>query len=291
MVMCKKITQCPICLGEGVMVHKGTRDNGEIDVYWCQECGTRFLSVVDKDYDYENGFMHGDDRLSDADVEERLHALEEDDVRRTKMVKDICKNKTILDFGCGLGGFLQNISEIAKSCGGVELGRFEREYLQKKGVKCYRTIEEWGEEKFDVITLFHVFEHLANPRMWLDKLSKYICTGGHLIIEVPNADDILLSTYESEKFADFTYWSAHLYLYTVRSLSQIVEENGKYDIIEAGQVQRYPISNHLMWLAKGLPGGHHEWNYLDDQKINKAYADKLRELNKCDTLFFILQMK
>ena len=125
----------------------------------------------------------------------------------------------------------------------------------------------------------------------MDKFSKHLCKGGYLVIEVPNADDVLLSLYESEAFADFTYWSAHLFLYTVKSLSLIIEQSVKYEIADIRQVQRYTLANHLMWLAKGLPGGHNEWDYLDSKELNDAYADKLKSLNKCDTLFFILRKK
>lgn len=286
----EKMFQCPICHGEGRMVHKGTRDNNEIDVYRCRECGTRFLSVVDKDYDYENGFMYETNNMADLDIEARLHLLERDDQRRFEMVKSLCKDKNVLDFGCGFGGFIQRISTVTNGCCGVELGRDEREYLAKKGIACFKTIEECNRQ-FDIITLFHTFEHLSNPGMWLDKFSDFLVPNGKMVIEVPNADDILLSVYENEKFADFTYWSAHLFLYTVKSLSMIVEQSGKYDILSAGQVQRYTIANHLMWLAKGLPGGHDKWDNLDSIELNKAYAEKLRELQMSDTLFFILQRK
>lgn len=286
----EKMLQCPICCGGGYIVHRGTRDNNEIDVYRCQECGTRFLSVVNKDYDYENGFMYETNNMSDLDIEERLHLFERDDQRRFEMVKSFCENKNVLDFGCGFGGFMQRISTVANECCGVELGRNEREYLTGKGITCFKTIEECN-RKFDIITLFHTFEHLSNPGMWLDKFSSFLVPNGKLIIEVPNADDILLSVYESEKFADFTYWSAHLFLYTVKSLSMIVEQSAKYNILSAGQVQRYTIANHLMWLAKGLPGGHDKWSNLDSIELNKAYVEKLKELQMSDTLFFILQRK
>lgn len=70
-----------------------------------------------------------------------------------------------------------------------------------------------------MITLFHAFEHLTDPGIWLDRFSEYLYSGGYLIIEAPNANDALLSLYESKAFADFTYWSAHLFLYTINSLS------------------------------------------------------------------------
>lgn len=284
-----ELLKCPICSGGAFLIHKGTRDNPLIDVYRCGECGTKFLSMEEKN-DYEKGFMYETNNLSDLDIEERLLRFQKDDTRRFDMVKNICAGKKVLDFGCGFGGFLQRISTVAEVCYGIDLGADERNYLNDKGIKCYKYIEEL-KEKFDVITLFHVFEHLPNPKDWLDKFSEYLNEGGTLILEVPHADDILLSLYESSYFADFTYWSAHLFLYTDKSLSMIIEENGKYWIESASQIQRYTIANHLMWLAKGLPGGHNEWDFLDSKELNEAYYKKLRELKMCDTLFYTLKLK
>jgi 2-polyprenyl-3-methyl-5-hydroxy-6-metoxy-1,4-benzoquinol methylase len=282
---------CPICSRGGTLQHKGTRDDSSIDVYKCTECGTKYLSVINEN-DYENGFMHESDNiLSNLDIGKRLEESKEDDERRCDMVKYICKGKNVLDFGCGFGGFLDNISKVSKLCDGVELGKIERKYLEDKGVKVYKTIDECGEKKYDVITLFHVFEHLNNPQMWLDKIGNYVVEGGHLVIEVPNANDALLSLYECEKFADFTYWSAHLFLYTKKSLSMVIERDGKFDIESAGQVQRYPLSNHLMWLSKGKNGGQVTWNMMNSEELEKAYKDKLEELDMCDTLFFVLKKK
>lgn len=288
--MNKYVLQCPICLGGGELIHVGTRDNDSLDIYRCRVCGVKFLSEMKIDNDYENGFMYQTNTLSDLTVDERLQLCKKDDTRRFEMVKDICFGKRVMDFGCGFGGFLKYISGVADSCCGVDLGRDERNYLSSQGIRCYRTLEE-SARKYDVITLFHTFEHLSEPQMWLDKFSEYLVCDGYLVIEVPHADDILLSLYENSKFADFTYWSAHFFLYTDKSLSMLIKQSGKFEIELAGQVQRYTIANHLMWLAKGLPGGHNEWNYLDSEELNEAYTNKLKELRRCDTLFYVLRRK
>ena len=44
-------------------IHKGTRDDDSIDVYYCNECGTKFLSKLDTDNDYEDGFMYRTNNL------------------------------------------------------------------------------------------------------------------------------------------------------------------------------------------------------------------------------------
>ena len=42
------------------------------------------------------------------------------------------------------------------------------------------------EQKFDLITMFHVLEHLENPVLDLAHLGQFLNPGGHFIIEVPN---------------------------------------------------------------------------------------------------------
>ncbi len=94
----------------------------------------------------------------------------------------------------------------------------------------------------------------------LVELADLLTGKGEIIIEVPHADDALLSLYECEPFSHFTYWSCHLFLYTVTTLEMLVEQTGlKLNYIK--QVQRYPLSNHMYWLAEGKPGGHKIWSF------------------------------
>jgi len=49
-------------------------------------------------------------------------------------------------------------------------------------------------------------------------------------------------------------------------------------------VQRYPLSNHLYWLANGMPGGHEKWTFLNNEILNKEYEKTLASINKTDTI-------
>lgn len=108
--------------------------------------------------------------------------------------------------------------------------------------------------------------------------------GGKSIIEVPQANDALLSLYESKEFSKFTYWSPHLYLFLSEHLVKLGSEIG-FNNVYCKQIQRYPLSNHLYWLAKGKPGGHKEWSFLNNSELNQAYEAALGKLGICDTLF------
>jgi len=56
------------------------------------------------------------------------------------------------------------------------------------------------------------------------------------------------------------------------------------NIAKIKQIQRYPLSNHLYWLVKGKPGGHIEWNFLNNSDLAKSYENTLSSLGKCDTI-------
>lgn len=279
--------KCDICGSDTILIHNGTRDNPNINVYECINCHTKQLDDI-KENDYENGFMNGRNEMSDEEIAVRIRQCRNDDIRRAEMVKTWCAGKDILDFGCGFGGFLSGITDIAKSAVGVEVGTIEKNYLIKNGFDVRSDINEF-KKQFDVITLFHVFEHLKNPRKWLNIFADNVKKDGFLFIEVPNANDALLSLYGNEDFADFTYWSAHLYLYTKKSLTNIINENGRFEIESEGQVQRYPLSNHLYWLAKGKRGGQEIWGNLNSEILDHEYKKMLEKEDRCDTLFYRLR--
>ena len=102
--------------------------------------------------------------------------------------------------------------------------------------------------------MFHVFEHLPDPIDILSQLKTKMRSSGRVIIEVPHANDFLLNVAENLAFKEFTLWSQHLILHTRFSLKIILEYCGFKNIVIEG-VQRYPLSNHLQWLAKGVAGG------------------------------------
>ena len=285
----KKSIVCDICGAKSFFVHSGTRDNPSIDVYECSKCHTKQLDKIIEN-DYANGFMNGKNSMSFEEITTRLDECRDDDKRRAAMVLPWIKNKTILDFGCGFGGFISFVSDIVKSVSGVELGNDELDYMLGQGYDVKKSILEY-DNQFDVITMFHVFEHLRNPIEWLSIISEKLRKDGLLFIEVPNANDALLSLYNNSSFEDFTYWSAHLYLYTKESLRNVINGNGNFMIEDEGQVQRYPLANHLYWLSNGKPGGQKKWSFLNTDEVNTAYKTLLEKQDMCDTLFFRIRKK
>ena len=131
--------------------------------------------------------------------------------------------------------------------------------------------------------MFHVLEHLPDPKSVIKELLNKLKDDGKLIIEVPNEDDALLSLYACKKFADFTHWSCHLYSFNRKTLKKLLEDTG-IEINYIKPVQRYGFANHLYWLLRGEKGGHNVWEKLDNPVLNFFYKNFLKLISKTDTL-------
>jgi 2-polyprenyl-3-methyl-5-hydroxy-6-metoxy-1,4-benzoquinol methylase len=196
--------------------------------------------------------------------------------------------KKWMDVGTGAGGILDLLSSLALETAAVEPQEEVRKSLTDLGYTVYSSVEDVEGDDFDVVTLFHVFEHFADPVGTLKSIKSKMAKGGKIIIEVPHAKDFLLSFLENDAFKSFTFWSEHLILHTRESLSAFLGAAGFSKTVVEG-VQRYPLANHLYWLARGKPGGHIVWKHLRTAELEKAYFSLLSGIDATDTLIAIAE--
>lgn len=279
-----KTNKCKLCNCEDVEITSyKLRDNDEISVLKCKKCGLSFLSSFEhiNNNFYENGNMHPNDNLKE-DFEAWEKRSFEDDSRRFQFLKNKIRGKSVCDFGCGVGGFIKLAKNVTNSVCGVEKQQNLKPYFEKNNLNVKNDINEY-KEQFDFITMFHVLEHLKNPKVELLQLTRKLKKNGELIIEVPNCDDALLSLYKNRAFADFTHWSCHLFMYNQKTLKMLLSSlNLKINYIK--NVQRYSLMNHLYWLVKNKPGGHKVLSKYDFKILNFLYKSFLKTINKNDTI-------
>jgi len=264
------------------------RDRDDVSVLRCRKSGVIFLSGTSH---IEQKYYQQKEDLSYWEAGSRKQALAqtyEDDHRRANQFREIICNKSWLDIGTGAGGILDLLSPVALESVAIEPQQGIRSALSKLGYKVFSDIEDVQHMTFDVITLFHVFEHFTQPLEMLKKIKQLLNPGGKVVIEVPHANDFLISLLDLDCFKAFTFWSEHLMLHTRKSLEVFLSHAGFGDIAIQG-FQRYPLANHLHWLARHKPGGHVAWSHLNPQALEQAYADMLAKLDQTDTLIAIAE--
>ena len=278
--------KCYLCEHAAFTTRKGVvRDAPSLQILECGGCGLVTLSSLQhiQSGHYEDSGMHGAQVPS---METWLRETEQDDRRRFEMLKPLLVNRRVLDLGCGAAGFVRMAQSAAAEVVGVEPERRVREHWGRDMV-LHANLEDAG-DNYDVVTAFHVVEHLPDPRATLQALATRLSSRGRLVIEVPSSADALLTLYDSDAFQRFTYWSQHLYLFDAGTLRTLAAQAG-LRVVSIQQFQRYPLSNHLHWLSRQRPGGHQQWSFLDTPALTAAYAASLAAIGKCDTLIAHLE--
>jgi 2-polyprenyl-3-methyl-5-hydroxy-6-metoxy-1,4-benzoquinol methylase len=144
------------------------------------------------------------------------------------------------------------------------------------------------EKKFDVITMFHVLEHIPKQIEILKILKSKLKKKGKIIIEVPHAEDFLILQDDLKEFKSFSFWSEHLILHTHKSLKTFLLKAG-FKNIKIEYYQRYNLSNHIHWFSKKKPRGHYLYKNPISDKINLSYCENLKKLGQTDTLIAIAE--
>lgn len=255
------------------LLQRGVRGNKDTSVFKDNKTGVIWLNDTVGDKHYVNMVSYWDtETLAQAREKCKL-----DDERRIMLVKEFGAQCSLLDVGTGCGGFLKLATSHFSLVHGVELQKSIIKTLSEHGLKVYPSIPKAS--KYDIVTMFHVFEHLEDPMKVLKEVYEALEENGTLIVEVPHARDALISMYGCDAFRKFTFWEEHLILHTKTSLKVFLTQAG-FRNVSVQNVQRYPLANHLYWLSEGKPGGQHVLNVTD----NGSYENYLIEKDATDTI-------
>ena len=273
-----------------VVFNEKTRDLSNLKVWKDLDSGIIYIDDFETKIDeYASGTFRDEFakqfRLGSADFERYVN-----NERRFKSFFQYVAEKRVVDFGCGKGFFLRKIQPHCKRVIGIELEKNYIADLNANGVECVNTLSHIDNDSIDIAISFHVIEHLPNPLEILSEMMQKVVSGGQILIEVPHANDFLLSSINCEDYKQFTLWSQHLVLHTRESLRKILKFVG-FEEIQIEGVQRYPLSNHLNWLAYGKGGGHKSpLSALDSDALFDAYQNSLARIDATDTLVAIAKV-
>lgn len=106
--------------------------------------------------------------------------------RKLNWISEHQKRGSILDVGAGTGDFLLQARAEGWKAFGVEPSQRARERALSKGLPLKEEIDTDLQEKYDVITMWHVLEHVPDYHAEIEKLKKLLKPGGLLVIAVPN---------------------------------------------------------------------------------------------------------
>ena len=194
----------------------------------------------------------------------------------------------ILDIGCGKGGFLVNAKNEGAIVHGVEPTKRSFEVASAKlGDRITNQMmskEIFPEGSIDVVTMWHVFEHISEPLKILDECHYVLKPGGCLIIAVPNYRGWIA------KFGGALWFNLdpprHLIHYSEKALRRVVESSGFMFVGVSHHYAELTYFSVLQTLLNKLPiTGNFLFNFL---KRNKSAFPENRVTYIKDSLLTVV---
>jgi SAM-dependent methyltransferase len=149
---------------------------------------------------------------------------------------DLIENETgkkkgqVLDIGCGYGFFLKEMARRGWQAQGIEIsptGRcYARETLNLSVIDGSRTKSDWPAASFDVITLFYVIEHLADPKAMLGRVLEWLKPGGLLLLRWPHSTPIVRLLGPLAAKLDLYHTPYHIFDFSPRTIKTLVAQCG-----------------------------------------------------------------
>ncbi len=178
--------------------------------------------------------------------------------KKYKLIKHQVGKKDInaLDYGCGTGDFVEYLNHKGLNAVGYE----PNENASKLAAEKTEILQEISHRSYDVITLFHVLEHIENLDEILSTLHKNLRKEGMLVIAVPNHDSYDASYYKDKWAA----WDVprHIWHFNKTGLIKTIESRQFkhiatkplwFDALYISMVsEKYKKTNQIKGLFRGL---------------------------------------
>jgi len=174
---------CPICAAGDA----GTFSSWpEFTVLECRSCGFRFVDTSAPEYPLNAQYAYDEPEI--GTLRPWLPHIQ-------RRVRDVLRFKQppgrVLDIGCGKGEFSVALHERGFGCTGIDMKPNLVPQLQAQCPQvCWRrtTTADLATlaERYDIVTLYHVLEHVPDPRAMLASVKVLAKPGALIVIEVPN---------------------------------------------------------------------------------------------------------
>jgi 2-polyprenyl-3-methyl-5-hydroxy-6-metoxy-1,4-benzoquinol methylase len=236
----EKLKTCPICNSPKINYRHNCKDyvaSGELfGIFYCNNCTHQFTNPrpiekrIGKYYQSDRYVSHSGDDKGRMGLTYKIYDIVRNINIKSKLrlIKKYHKSGKLLDLGCGLGYFLNGvITDGTFSATGVDVSDEALAYVKKKFniIGFDETyLDKFEPNMFDVITLWHVLEHVYDLKARLKQLKRILKPNGTMFIAVPNS-----ASWDAKHYKK--YWDGydvprHIHHFSRESFVKLFEENG-----------------------------------------------------------------
>ena len=179
-------------------------------------------------YESEEYISHSD---SKSNLQDKIyHRVKSYMLRKkSKWMQSYIKKGRILDYGAGTGEFLNHMKNMQWEVEGVEPNPNARNLGIKKGLDIHTTLTDLKKKRFDIISLWHVLEHVPDLDIKIAEFRKLLNPDGLLIIAVPNYNSSDAIFYKE----NWAAWDVprHIWHFSRKGMKQKLVQHG-FSLVE-----------------------------------------------------------
>ena len=210
--MYEKLEECPVCKNtrfDNFLICEDHSVSGEsFALVKCTKCSLIFTNPRPKEENLSS-YYQSTNYISHTDKGNTLINWVYKLVRKYTLSKKISlvkrlngKAGTLLDYGCGTGDFLKEANQKGWHAFGFEPDESARKIAEKKNPQRILSNLKNENQTFDIITAWHVIEHVADLKKTVKQLRKMLNVNGHLILAFPNN-----KSFDAKHYGSF--WAAY----------------------------------------------------------------------------------
>ena len=181
--------QCRLCKSENLKIYYTQGNNHELKFYKCHVC-----KLIN--YDISNGLDQTKYSKSYTDPFDKNIKMNETQTKTYEFIKSNLNIRgELLDIGCGNGRLLYLFQKDGWIVKGLELSSFLSQAIKNKlnidvDVSNFLEYNKNYKEKYDVVVMRHVLEHLSNSILALSKINSFLKINGYAVLEFPNIEGL-----------------------------------------------------------------------------------------------------
>jgi SAM-dependent methyltransferase len=184
-------TKC-VCCNSNEITNIFSKEN--FDYFKCNNCGLIFIYPVPLDLEKvytKEYFTGGKEGFGYVNYDNDKEPMRSTFIKYLNLLEKLYPQKgDLLDIGAASGFFMQMAKDRGWRVRGIEISDYAAELGRSKGLDV-RTDSldsaNFGQNSFDVITVWDVLEHLPDPESSLKKINSWLKTDGLLAVNTPDS--------------------------------------------------------------------------------------------------------
>ena len=277
---------CPVCSAKNSKIFS---KKNSYNLYKCFVCQLIFIWPIPNNLEqiYKQEYFKSErkQKLGYTDYDKDKEPMRDIFLYYLKKFESLIEGRKIFDVGTATGYFLDLAKNRSWQTAGIEISEYAAKIAKSREheVICSKIISDDIQEKFNVVTMWDVLEHLDNPKEYLKKVNKILELEGLLVINTVDVSS-WWARFFGKKWHQLNP-PEHIFYYNKKNLKILLNQSG-FEIIKTKKISKkfslaYIFKTLYNWQSLKI------WRILESKFNNEFWRKFYIPINLRDNIFIL----